>query len=105
MRGKDVITLVRDTAWGWSERQTFQLGAALAFYGVFALAPTLIIAIALAGLIFGEEAAKAISRPRTSAAGARPNSDGRSGSTSRFAPSSPIARAPRGTRPIAFFER
>jgi membrane protein len=58
MRWKDVIPLVRETAWGWSARQTFQLGAALAFYGVFALAPTLIIAIALAGILFGEGAAK-----------------------------------------------
>jgi membrane protein len=58
MRGKDVIGLVKDTAWGWSQQQTFQHGAALAFYGVFALTPMLVIAIALAGIIFGEETAK-----------------------------------------------
>jgi membrane protein len=58
MRGKDVIGLLRDTAWGLSKRQTFQLGAALAFYGAFALAPTLLIAIAMAGMLFGEGAAK-----------------------------------------------
>jgi membrane protein len=58
MRWKDAFAMVRDTAWGFSERQPFTLGAALAFYGVFALAPTLIIAIALAGVFFGEEAAK-----------------------------------------------
>jgi len=33
------------------------MGAALAYYGVFALGPILIIAIALAGWLFGEEAA------------------------------------------------
>jgi membrane protein len=57
MRGKDLIALVKDTAWGWSQQQTFQHGAALAFYGVFALAPMLLIATAFAGIIFGKEAA------------------------------------------------
>jgi membrane protein len=42
----------------WSEDNAFRLGASLAFYTLFSLAPTLIIAIALAGLVFGEEAAK-----------------------------------------------
>jgi membrane protein len=58
MRWKNLIGLVTETAKGWFEEQTFQLGAALAFYGVFALAPTLVIAIAVAGMIFGEEAAQ-----------------------------------------------
>jgi membrane protein len=58
MHWKDIIGLVRETAYGWSEPHTFQLGAALAFYGAFALAPTLVIAIALAGIFFGEDAAK-----------------------------------------------
>jgi membrane protein len=58
MRWKDVINLMRDTVWSWLEPHTFQLGAALAFYAAFALAPTLLIAIALAGILFGEEAAK-----------------------------------------------
>jgi membrane protein len=58
MHWKDVISLMRDTAWNWLEPHTFQLGAALAFYGAFALAPTLLIAISMAGVLFGEEAAK-----------------------------------------------
>ena len=58
MRWKDLFELVRDTIYGCSERQTLQLGAALAFQGVFALAPLLVIAIALAGIFFGENAAK-----------------------------------------------
>jgi membrane protein len=58
MRWTDLVGLLKDTAYGWSEGHTFQLGAALAFYGAFALAPTLVIAIALAGILFGEEAAK-----------------------------------------------
>jgi membrane protein len=58
MSWKDLFGLVKETAVGWSERHTFQLGAALAYYGSFALAPTLVIAIALAGILFGEDAAQ-----------------------------------------------
>jgi membrane protein len=58
MRWKVLMGLVKETAYGWSEPHTFQSGAALAFYGAFALAPTLVIAIALAGIFFGEDAAK-----------------------------------------------
>jgi membrane protein len=58
MRWKDLFGLVKETAVGWSKGQTFQLGAALAYYGSFALAPTLVIAIALAGILFGEDAAQ-----------------------------------------------
>jgi membrane protein len=56
MRFKDLGQVVKDTAVGWYQHRTFELGAALAFYGVFALAPTLVIAIAVAGMVFGEEA-------------------------------------------------
>jgi hypothetical protein len=42
----------------WMEDQAPTLGAALAYYTVFSLAPLLIIAIAIAGLVFGQEAAQ-----------------------------------------------
>jgi membrane protein len=58
MRWKDLIGLLRQTASGWSAQHTFQFGAALAFYAAFALAPLLVIAIALAGIFFGEDAAQ-----------------------------------------------
>jgi membrane protein len=35
-----------------------RLGAALAYYSIFSLAPLLVIAIGIAGLVFGEEAAR-----------------------------------------------
>lgn len=35
-----------------------RLGASIAFYSIFALAPLLVIAIAIAGAVFGEEAAR-----------------------------------------------
>ena len=41
----------------WMKDKIPQLGAALAFYSVLSLAPLLVIAIAVAGLVFGEEAA------------------------------------------------
>ncbi len=42
----------------WTEDHAQGLGAALAFYSVFALAPLLLIVIAIAGLVFGQEAAQ-----------------------------------------------
>lgn len=58
MRWKTLVSLVRATASGFFAGDSFQFGAALAFYGAFALAPLLVIAIGLAGLFFGEDAAK-----------------------------------------------
>lgn len=42
----------------WTEDHAQGLGAALAFYTVFSLAPLLLIAIAIAGLVFGQDAAE-----------------------------------------------
>ena len=49
--------LLRQTVSEWSEDKVPRLGAALAFYSVLSLAPLLLIAIAVAALAFGEEAA------------------------------------------------
>jgi len=40
----------------WVEDDTATLGAALAYYMIFSLAPVLVIAIAVAGIAFGEQA-------------------------------------------------
>src|SRR5437667_8662203 len=40
------------------EDKASQLGAALAFYSILSLAPLLVIAIAIAGFVFGEQAAR-----------------------------------------------
>ncbi len=46
-------------AWaGWNRDNAPRLGAALAYYTLFSLAPLLIIVIAIAGLVFGQEAAQ-----------------------------------------------
>ena len=47
----------------WWEDNAPRLGAALAFYTLFSLSPLLIIAVAIAGLIFGREAAQGHSCP------------------------------------------
>lgn len=51
-------TLVRETFSEWIGDKAPRLGAALAYYTLFSLAPLLIIAIALAGLVFGQEAVR-----------------------------------------------
>jgi membrane protein len=43
---------------GWWNDEVPRLGASLAYYTLFSLAPILIIAIAIGGLVFGEEAVR-----------------------------------------------
>jgi membrane protein len=43
---------------GWWDDNVPRMGAALAYYTLFSLAPILIVAIAIAGLAFGEEAVR-----------------------------------------------
>lgn len=43
---------------GWLNDRALSLGAAIAFYTLFALAPMLLTAVAVAGLVFGQEAAQ-----------------------------------------------
>jgi membrane protein len=50
--------LLRETANGWLDDKAPRMGAALAYYAIFSLAPLLLIAIAVAGWVFGEEAAQ-----------------------------------------------
>jgi membrane protein len=58
MNPKEIFAILKKTASDWMEDQAPTLGAALAYYTVFSLAPLLIIAIAIAGLVFGQEAAQ-----------------------------------------------
>ena len=55
---KVLFSLLKETFQEWQDDKSSRLAAALAYYTVFSLAPLLIIAIAIAGAIFGEEAAK-----------------------------------------------
>jgi membrane protein len=58
MNFKQIRAILKRTASDWMEDQAPTLGAALAYYTVFSLAPLLLIAIAIAGLVFGREAAQ-----------------------------------------------
>lgn len=49
--------MLRDTYLGWQDDQATRHGAALAFYALFAFAPLLLVATAVAGSVFGPEAA------------------------------------------------
>jgi membrane protein len=55
---KAIWTLMRDAADGWLQHRASRTGAALAFYTVFSLAPVLTLSIAIAGVFFGEAAAR-----------------------------------------------
>jgi len=57
MNQTNAVQLIKDTFSEWSEDKVPRLSAALAYYTAFALAPLLLIAIAVAGLVFGREAA------------------------------------------------
>ena len=50
--------MLKQSVWAWNEDYAPSMGAALAYYTVFSLAPLLIIVIAVAGLAFGESAAR-----------------------------------------------
>lgn len=58
MNPRVIVRLLKETFKEWQEDKTSRLAAALAYYTVFSLAPLVIIAIAVAGAIFGEEAAR-----------------------------------------------
>ena len=51
-------TLLKDTFQKWSTDKAPRLGAALSYYTVFSLVPLLILTIAIAGLVFGKDAAQ-----------------------------------------------
>ena len=49
---------LKKTVYNWIDDEPFVLAAALSYYTLFSLAPLLTIAIAMAGLFFGQEAAQ-----------------------------------------------
>ncbi len=54
----NIWKLAKNTFSGFSDDQCLSQGAAIAYYTIFSLAPVLIIVIAVAGLVFGQEAAR-----------------------------------------------
>jgi membrane protein len=55
---KDLSDLLKAAAVNWVRDYAQSMGAALAFYTMFSIAPLLLIVISVAGLVFGEEAAR-----------------------------------------------
>ncbi len=51
-------SLLREAVDAWLNDYAASMGAALAFYTVFSIAPLLLIVISVAGLVFGEQAAR-----------------------------------------------
>lgn len=58
MTRRAIWRLFQETFKEWNEDKASRLAAALAYYTVFSIAPLLIIVIAIAGAVFGEEAAR-----------------------------------------------
>lgn len=54
----EVWSIIKAVFNDWLDDDAPRLGAALSYYTLFSLAPVLIIVIAVAGLVFGEEAAR-----------------------------------------------
>jgi membrane protein len=57
-KAKAIWTVLKETGKDWSEDNATRLAAALAYYTVLSIAPLLVLAVSVAGLVFGEEAAK-----------------------------------------------
>ncbi len=58
MNIKKISSLIQATFSAWIDDHASSMGAALAYYTVFSIAPLLLIVISIAGLIFGVEVAR-----------------------------------------------
>jgi membrane protein len=55
---RSIFEMLKQTVSEWMDQNMSRLGAALAFYTLFAIAPLFVIVLAIAGLWFGEEEAR-----------------------------------------------
>jgi membrane protein len=53
---KAIFSLIQETITGWSQANGSLLAAALAYYAIFSLAPLLVIAVSVGGVVFGPSA-------------------------------------------------
>jgi membrane protein len=58
MNRKPLWQFIKDVFTKWIDDDPFLLASSLSYYTLFSLAPLLIIAIAVAGFVFGHEAAQ-----------------------------------------------
>ncbi|WP_373540970.1 YihY/virulence factor BrkB family protein [Chamaesiphon sp.] len=55
---RSIWSLLKETVDEWQRDKVDQMAAALAYYTLFSIAPLLVIAVAVAGSVFGQEAAR-----------------------------------------------
>jgi membrane protein len=55
---KKIWQVLKETAAGWDEDNVARLAASLAYYTLLSIAPLIILAVAVAGLAFGQDAAR-----------------------------------------------
>lgn len=58
MNWRNIWSLLKETVDEWQRDKVGQMAAALAYYTLFSIAPLLVIAVAVAGAVFGQEAAR-----------------------------------------------
>ena len=58
MNVRQLWTLAKEAAAAWSDDYAPSMGAALAYYTLFSIAPLVLIVVSVAGLAFGEDAAR-----------------------------------------------
>ena len=58
LRAGEIPRLLKDSALAWNTDGAASMGAAIAFYTIFSIAPLLIITMAIAGFFFGADAAQ-----------------------------------------------
>jgi membrane protein len=58
MKLRNVWSLLKETVEEWQRDKVDRMAAALAYYTLFSIAPLLVIAVAVAGAVFGQEAAR-----------------------------------------------
>jgi membrane protein len=58
MSWRSIWRLIKETVDEWQRDKVDQMAAALAYYTLFSIAPLLVIAVAVAGAVFGQEAAR-----------------------------------------------
>jgi len=57
-RWRSYVSMLRAAIQAWATHRASSMGASLAFYASFSLAPMFVIVIAIAGMVFGEDAAR-----------------------------------------------
>ncbi|HUP97710.1 MAG TPA: YihY/virulence factor BrkB family protein [Usitatibacter sp.] len=58
MKSRELVALWKEAFRAWSDDEAASMGAALAFYTLFSMAPLLLLLISLAGLVIGTDTAR-----------------------------------------------